>query len=636
MTDAPWITFTNRRLNNLFRAMAAIAVMVLIAAPNGSAETPVDGGTIAERDARMDWWREARFGMFIHWGLYSAAGGEWEGRRNSMIASWISHEFEIPPAQYEAKLKPQFTADRFEPAEWARLAKRAGMKYMVITAKHHEGFCLFDSELTDYDSADAAAGRDMIRPMLDAFRDEGLRVGVYYSMIDWHHSDYPVVDDPLHPLRNNAAAKAEPRDLSRYVDYMHGQVRELMTNYGPIDILWWDYSYGRMSGDTWRAEEMVELARSLQPNILMNNRLTALDSTFVTRDERFGGDFQTPEQFVPPNGVPGLDWETCMTINTTWGYKPYDKDFKSSRQLIRTLIETASRGGNFLLNVGPRPDGTIPEEQVARLEAIGEWLDVNGEAIYGTTASPFPRRPRWGRVTTGKFRNGVTPLYLHVFDWPQDGKLRVDPLENEVTTAYRLADQQRASLPIETNEAGVIVTLPGSPLDADATVVVLEVQGRPVPAPFRIRPNDDGRFVLAAAAADLHGDTIRYPSGEGDVESIGWWTDPQDWVSWPLAVPETGYFRVNITYGCDATGGGAYTVEAGDEVLRAESRPTGGWFERVTDSIGTIHLPAGQTTVALRVEELSGVAVLDLVSIELVPADHRRPAKQISNEHQRH
>ncbi|MCG8510087.1 MAG: alpha-L-fucosidase, partial [Rhodospirillales bacterium] len=218
-------------------------------------------------DSRMNWWREARFGMFIHWGLYSVAGGEWEQTRGQMIASWLQHELRVPPDQYE-KLRPGFIATHYDPAAWAALAKRAGMRYAVMTTKHHEGFCLFDSKHTEFDVMTTPANRDLINPYVEAFRNEGLKVGFYFSVIDWHHPHYPIKGDSLHPCRDDPGYLQQDRDLSRYVDYLHQQTRELMTNYGKIDIMWWDFSYGKMSGETWRSKELVAMCQELQPHII--------------------------------------------------------------------------------------------------------------------------------------------------------------------------------------------------------------------------------------------------------------------------------------------------------------------------------------------------------------------------------
>jgi alpha-L-fucosidase len=454
------ISMNRRKENKNFWFGRMQAVMTLSLCMTVAAEVEED----PTADDRMDWWPEARFGMFIHWGLYSVAGGEWEGKRGEMIASWLQHELLIPPDDY-AKLTSGFTAENYKPVEWAALAKRAGMKYAVFTAKHHEGFSLFDSKLSEFDVMNTPAKRDVTREFLDAFRGAGLKAGLYFSVFDWHHPHYPVKGDPLHPLREDADAQAQPRDLDTYVDFMHGQVRELVTGYGPLDVMWWDFSYNEMKGETWRADELTNMVFEHQPRIVMNNRLH--EGVYNAT-----GDFATPEQEIPPDGVPGLDWETCMTINDTWGYKPHDLNFKSSTDLIRKLVDIVSKGGNYLLNVGPRPDGSIPEPLVERLEDIGKWMDVNGDAIYGTTASPFPETPEWGRVTTRRNPDGTSRLHLHVFDWPESREIVVPPVETGVH-AVRLMDGGR-DLDFQTGENGTVIKLPEQPLHEAATVVVME------------------------------------------------------------------------------------------------------------------------------------------------------------------
>ncbi len=564
------------------------------------------------KDERMAWWREARFGMFIHWGLYSVAGGEWEGRRNEEIASWMMHEFRIPPDQYET-LMSGFTAERYRPAEWAALAKRAGMKYAVFTAKHHEGFSLFDTKHTDYNVMNTPAGRDVTSEYLAAFRAAGLRAGLYFTLFDWHHPEYPVKGDGLHPMRDDPVFQEQPRDLDKYLDFMHAQVRELLEGYGQVDVMWWDFSYGNMHGEAWRTQDLVEMCLKLQPGIVMNNR-THLDSHINAE-----GDFATAEQFVPPDGIPGLDWETCMTINNTWGYKPHDLDYKSSLTLIRTLVDVVSKGGNFLLNVGPRPDGTIPETQVERLEDIGDWMAVNGDAIYGTTASPFSERLPWGRATTKLNDDGTALLYLHVFDWPSSRDILLPPLANQIQ-GVSMMDGGEALAFSETNE-GILIELPQQPRHDAATVLVMEIDGAPLASVPRIQPDGNGVYRLAAAASERHGSTLIYPSGGGE-DSVGNWTNPDEWVSWRLSVPEAGSYQVQITYGCDDGSGGTYRIAVADHALDGVVRPTGGWFQRRTESPGIIELPAAEgIELSVRVLEKTGLAIMDLSGIVLEPVD---------------
>lgn len=348
--------------------------------------------TREERDARMKWWRDAKFGMFIHFGLYSGLGGEWQGRPGG--AEWIQKNVETDTETYAAAALPLFRPSPDAAAQWAALAKEAGCRYAVFTSKHHEGFALFDSAQTDFDSQDHF-GRDIAREFVDAFRGNGMRVGFYHSVIDWHHPhyDYTICPQLCYPKgqiawrKNRAGAQI---DHAVYLDYLENQVRELLTNYGKIDIIWWDYSQGAASGKRgWNAPKLIETARALQPGIIMNNRLYAYSgfdkNTNVKLDLRCG-DTMSPEKFVPEKGYPDTDWETCMTVGNRWGFYRYetDSDLKSPETIIRQLQECAAKGGNLLLNIGPRGDGSVPARVAETFRAVGKWLRVNGEAIYGT------------------------------------------------------------------------------------------------------------------------------------------------------------------------------------------------------------------------------------------------------------
>ncbi len=362
------------------------------------------------REARAKWFLHDRFGMFIHWGLYAIpARGEWVRSPERMSVENYQKYFDA------------FNPVDYDPVKWARLAKRAGMKYAVLTTKHHDGFCLFDSKLTDYKATNTPAGRDLVREYVDAFRAEGLKVGLYYSLIDWHHPDYPAYGDRQHPERDNVAFKDIPQNFDRYLEYMHGQVRELMTDYGKIDLLWTDFSYDHLVGEAWRATELVRMVRTYQPDILFNGRLEGSgdgEGSLRTDDPaEFAGDFCCPEMMIPATGVTtpsgyAVPWEACFTINNSWGYHALDRDFKSADMLIKKLVECVSKNGNLLLNVGPDPRGNIPAEQASVLKDIGAWMEKNGESIYGCGAAGLPK-PDWGRFT----RNG-DKLYAHVMDEP--------------------------------------------------------------------------------------------------------------------------------------------------------------------------------------------------------------------------
>lgn len=422
----------------------------------------------AQRDARMAWWREARFGMFIHWGPYAVPAGTYRGQRIAGIGEWIMQRASIPIPEYE-QFARQFNPTKFDAEEWVRLAKEAGMKYIIITSKHHDGFAIFDSKVSDYDIVDFTPfRRDPLKELAEAARRHGLKLGFYYSIMDWHHPD---AQAPNYPNYNDGR-KTNP-NFKRYVEeYMKPQLRELLTNYGEVAVLWFD---GEWIPD-WTEEQGRDLyafVRRLQPNILINNRVgKGRQGMQGLTKEGHVGDFGTPEQEVPPQGLPGVDWESCMTMNDTWGYKSFDDNWKDTRTLIRILIDAASKGGNFLLNVGPTAEGVIPAPSVHRLREIGEWMKVNGEAIYGTSASPFAEQPSWGRFTRKPGK-----LYAHVFDWPRDRRLEIPGgLREEVVRAYLLADEKRESLPVERTETGVVVTLPAVPPSTIASVVVLETR----------------------------------------------------------------------------------------------------------------------------------------------------------------
>ena len=444
------------------KRIAWIASMLLLL-PHLALADPAD-------DARMAWWRAARFGMFIHWGLYSIPAGEWQGQTRH--AEWIRTTAQIPLETYE-KFVGRFDPVKFDADAWVRLASQAGMKYVVITSKHHDGFCLFDSKLTDFDVMSTPFHRDIMKEMADACRKNGLKICWYHSIMDWHHPDYL-------PRRGweKSTRSAEGADFDRFVKYLHGEVTELLTNYGDIGVMWFD---GEWEG-TWSHKyggPLYDLCRRLQPKVIVNNRVDKGRGGMagLTEDAKYAGDFGTPEQEIPATGLPGVDWETCMTMNDHWGFNKADKNFKSSEDLIRKLCDIASKGGNFLLNVGPTSEGLIPEESVVRLEEIGRWMKVNGDAIYGTHAGPFKSLP-WGRCTQKTLPNGDTRLYLFVFDWPADGQLVVPGLFNKPNVAQLMADK-RAVLPIARREDALRIRVGTQPPDPIASVVVLDIAGKP-------------------------------------------------------------------------------------------------------------------------------------------------------------
>jgi len=392
---------------------------------------------IAARRDRTRWFLSDRFGMFIHWGLYAIpARGE-----------WVRSVERISNEDYQ-KYFDEFNPCDYRPTVWARMARNAGMKYAVLTAKHHDGFCLFDSRFTEYKSTNTRAKRDLVREFVEAFRAEGLKVGLYYSLLDWHHDQYPAYGDQHHPMRDNEAYLEPPRKFSEYLDYFHGQVTELLANYGKLDILWFDFSYAELTGEAWRAAELVKKVRALQPHILIDNRLAASgegNRAFGTKNpEIYAGDFACPEQIIPPEGLVDEDnqpvpWEACLTLNKNWGYCAADLDYKTPSQVIRALVECVSKNGNMMLNVGPNARGEIPVESERILTEVGEWMRQNGASLYGCGRAELPK-PEWGRYT----RQGKL-LYAHIYE-RGIGPINFRGLSGRITRARLLADGSELKL----------------------------------------------------------------------------------------------------------------------------------------------------------------------------------------------
>ena len=402
----------------------------------GAQEAKPDAGapttsTVADRTRRMQWWHAARFGMFIHWGLYSVLGRH----------EWVMENEGIPVSEYE-KLAPQFKPKPNAARDWARLAKRAGMKYMVMTTKHHEGFCNFASNLTNYCAPKQGPGRDLVKEYVDAARGEGLRVGFYYSLMDWHHPD-------------GAMCKTDDAARRRFVDYIHGQVKELMTNYGKIDILWYDVAWP-LDAKGWESVEMNTMVRKLQPDIIINNR------------SKIPEDFDTPEQRIEASA--NRPWESCMTLNDSWGYHATDTNWKSATTVIKNLITCARDGGNYLLNIGPKPDGSIPQESIDILTSVGDWMAKHGETIRESDNCQ-PRRGNYVSFT----RKGNT-LYAHVYYWPGETVV-IGNLVNKVT-AVKL---HGSNAPVKFEQDDFRVRLTGLPRQAPelVTTFALECDSEP-------------------------------------------------------------------------------------------------------------------------------------------------------------
>lgn len=413
------------------------------------------------RDMRMAWWRQARFGMFIHWGLYAEPAGQWNGKTH--YGEWIQNEAQIPLDEYTT-ITTRFNPAKFNAADWVRIAQSSGVKYLVITSKHHDGFCLFDSILTDYTVMHTPFKRDILKELSEECRKQGLKFCTYYSIMDWHHPDYL-------PRRRWEKRPAEGANFDRYVQYMKGQLKEIISSYEPA-VLWFDGEWE----NTWteeRGRDLYQYVRSLKPDIIINNRVgkgrQGMAGTYDPNEAV--GDFGTPEQEIPATGLP-YDWETCMTMNDHWGYNKADKNYKSGPDLIRKLVDVVSKGGNFLLNVGPTAEGLFPPESLQRLEQIGQWIHINGDSIYGTTASRF-KELAFGRSTTKGNR-----LYLHIFDWPADGKLVLPGLVSNPVSAHFLQDPN-CPIGITCEPINVVLAVPEKALDPVVTVIELTFDSDP-------------------------------------------------------------------------------------------------------------------------------------------------------------
>ncbi len=422
--------------------------------------------TKEQRDARMAWWREAKFGMFIHWGVYSVPAGFYHDKPVGGIGEWIMNKGKIPRAEYQDFAK-QFNPVKFNADDWVKAASDAGMKYIVITSKHHDGFAMFDTKASPWNIMRASPyGKDPLKDLAAACRKYGIKLGFYYSQAqDWNNG--------------GAGNKWDPKPdvtMDEYIDKIAvPQVKEICSNYGEFPaVLWWDTPQNM---NPERAQKLYDAVHALKPNIILNNRL----------ERSFKGDTETPEQHIPAKGYPGRDWESCMTMNKTWGFKKDDNNWKSTELLIRNLCDIASKGGNYLLNVGPTSEGLIPQPSLDRLAEVGRWMKVNGEAIHGSTATAFggelgeavKAKDGYGHDTmvssANDWRCTTKPgkIYLIIFKWPTSQKFELAGLQSKVTQAYLLAD--RKDLKMDQTDAGVTVSLPAEAPDKIASVVCLEI-----------------------------------------------------------------------------------------------------------------------------------------------------------------
>jgi len=583
------------RYLTLFLSLAALlgSVKSVTAA---QVETP------EQREARLKWFKEARFGMFIHWGVYAVPAGIWQDKPIRGIGEWILKNGKIPLKDYRAFAK-DFTAAKYDPAAWADLAKKAGMKYVVITSKHHDGFALYDSKVSDWNAVKASgAKRDLIAPLAKEVRAQGLKFGLYYSQAqDWTHPGGAIMGvkagqpgwDP-----------AQTGDFDKYLkEIALPQTQEILATFKP-DVIWWDTP----SNMTTERGRPLHDALAAVPGIISNNRLGG----------EFKGDTSTPEQHIPPRGFPGEMFEVCMTMNDTWGYKKDDHNWKSVTQILQNLSDISSKGGNFLLNVGPTAEGEIPAESIERLKAVGQWMDSYGEAIYATEASPFARRLNWGRVTR-KTVGDKTMLYLHVWDWPADGKLLLPTLKEKPISGKVM--KTGASVTAESSAEGVVVTLPGQATDPNISVVALEFQGPlTITQQSSVAPGADGNIELDAFTADLHGGytgTIRV-EGSGKQAMLSDWKLPEWWVEYMVNSPTAKEWKISA----EVAGAAKVKLNVGVGKTKSdvEIPATGGDDKWNTVSLGTIKLPKGESALQIHPVK-AGWTPIKIRKITLTPVN---------------
>ena len=574
--------------------------------------------TKEQRDTRMAWWRDARFGMFIHWGVYARLGGIYDGKEIPSLGEQIMGKAEIPVAKYK-ELAKEFNPTKYNPEDWVLMAKKAGMKYIVITAKHVDGFALWPTATNDWDVESTLYKKDLLKPLAEACKKHGIKLGFYYAQtVDWSNG--------------GACNNWDPEGKDDIPNYMKNiaipQIKELANNYGDAPaILWWDVPVA-MNYDY--AKQILDVLR-VRPSLIQNNRLFKMHGhmgviDMAALEEIKGnplyGDTETPEQYIPPTGLGDRDFEVCMTMNDTWGYKSFDHNWKSSKTLIRQLIDIASKGGNYLLNVGPTGEGLFPEPIVERLDDIGKWMAANGESIYGTTASPFPKLA-WGRCTQKQSKDETT-LYLQVFDWPKDGELLVPGLESQVKSAQMLVGG--AELKFEKTPNGLLIEVADKALDPNATVIKLEIVGEPKVAATFIKPSKDGSVQLIAALSDFpapaKGGTPRFLEGETE-KAIGYWENPEAAVTWEFTGAKPGEYEVlaEVSGIKDAK----IIVEIGDQKLVAPLANTKNYAYYKIQPLGKIRIADDGKQVLVIKPEPTNWTAFNLRKVTLKPTASAEP-----------
>jgi alpha-L-fucosidase len=573
--------------------------------------------SMGSHDQRIGWFREAQFGCFIHWGVYSTFGGEWNGKPFRGYAEHMMRIQKIPRAEYVEKVVSVFNPVKFDAERWVQLIKSAGMKYVIITAKHHDGFAMYPSSVTQYNIRDATPfKRDPMRELADACKRHGIKFGFYYShAIDWEHPkapgndwDYknPGGDKQLHggvqwfDLHPELLPTAQ-----QYVDEKAiPQVLELLKNYRP-DILWFDTPSRLPLSENIR---ILKAVRQADPNVVINGRL-ARGRGYSFGDYKNTGD--RAAEIVPTDG----DWETIPTTNESYGYHKHDASHKPVSHFIQLMAKAAARGGNVLMNIGPMGDGLIDSKDAAILRGIGSWLDINGASIYSTERSPLPVQP-WGEST-----RKANKIFLHVFDWPRDGQLVVGGLKNEVSAAYLLGDPKRKSLRTRRfNDSDLTVRVPRTTLDKADTVIVLELKGEIQTNSIRLLSTGDHANVLRSFDGELHGAGLRFGDGKAPRAYVFEWRDPKEWIGWQVRANEPAEYEVSVKYTTASNENrGSYAVSIGQHVLQATIVPTERESEATTVNLGRIKLTPGKYDIAIKPVEIKGGELMRLFHLTLTP-----------------
>jgi alpha-L-fucosidase len=560
--------------------------------------------------SRLDWWTEARFGMFIHWGIYTVPAGEWNGHEIEGLGEWIMNRAKIPVRDYE-KLAAQFNPVQFDAEKWVSIAKNAGMKYITITAKHHDGFAMYGSKVSPYNVVDATPfHRDPMKELAAACQRQGLKLCFYYSQTqDWHEPD-AVGNDWDFPNEGS-------KNFQKYYDEkVIPQVRELLTNYGPIGLIWFDTP---RNITLEQSQKLADLVHMLQPQCLVSGRVG-----------HGLGDYDSAGDNQISVGAVKRPWETPVTLNDTWGFKKNDHNWKSSRVLIQQLATTSSRGGNYLLNVGPTSQGVVPPESVERLQEVGKWMAANSESIHATSANPFPYELPWGVITTKPGK-----LYLHIFNWPQNG-LTVYGIQSKLQHALLLANHAPVAFSQKEDKANGVkslnLKLPLQAPDEADSVIALDITGG-VEVDASLQQQPDGTITLPAQLSELH----RGPGSKAQMDSRGvmeHWTSAQDWAQWSFKVNAPGTFDVELItsqqkYGRGWDGAQRVALDVASQKLSAVvaddgklDNPSNPYWPYINSKVGRVRIEkSGKYDLSLKPEEIPAGQMygLTLVSIRLLP-----------------